>query len=503
MKFVKAIYQACGISFVALLSMAAGAGAHSSSETIGHLDERVAEIPTGIPAQSAGGRSDSGSAASQRGLVGKIEEDQAMVTDPLTGNTLSVDYGGAPKISIQDGSGTTLFSIKSRGRIFTDFVSTNGDRLDPTASLGGIPLSPAPASYPASGVGVDALRFGIEGVMFRSLEYRLEADFADNELNVTDAFLRYGSDLLPAEVTFGQFKHPTSLAEQTSSRFITFAERPMFTDAFAFGRRLGVGMSKAAGRFSLSAGVFGDTINGDNGRDNLLVAARGVYAPINTYGSQAVDLQDHRLLHFGLSGFYRRMGDDNPAYNFFDGDIVGPSPDIFGTRNFRGDSDTFIGAELAYVNGPFSVQGEYGIDFVRSDGEILGRGPSGTADNPAFHGGYVETSYFISGNAIRGYKDGSFDRPIFAKGVLPSQGGYGAVELAGRIDYLDLNDGNLQGGEIYTFGLGVNWWTTPYSRLMFNYFRTNVSNAADIAFDGGLPYDNKVNSFLVRAQVDF
>ena len=47
--------------------------------------------------------------------------------------------------------------------------------------------------------------------------------------------------------------------------------------------------------------------------------------------------------------------------------------------------------------------------------------------------------------------------------------GWGAWELAFRIDSIDLTDGNITGGEAMTYVFGVNWYWNPNMRVMFNF----------------------------------
>ena len=56
--------------------------------------------------------------------------------------------------------------------------------------------------------------------------------------------------------------------------------------------------------------------------------------------------------------------------------------------------------------------------------------------NPSFWGGYIEAGYFLTGET-RGYKNGTWDRTKVLKPF--SKGGWGAFQVNGRVDYLDLD----------------------------------------------------------------
>ena len=412
---------------------------------------------------------------------------------------------GVPGVVVRDDAGETAFSVRPTGRLYLDAVGADGLRLAPGATLGGLPLDPARDPYPSDDVDLSGGRIGVDGVLFRDIDYEVELDFSGEEWTVTNAYLAYGGDAIPFSVSLGQYKPPVSLAEQTSSRFTSFAERPMFTDAFGFERRLGIGVDRNGGNYSLAAGVFRNNVNQEGLDDGLLVAGRATWAPVNNADADDLAPEDVRAVHLGASAFYRRTGEADAVYDFFGSNVTGPLPTVFGTRPFRGDSDVFVGLEAALVRGPFSLQAEVGVDFVRADSPVMGDGPSARADDPVFHGFYVEASYFVTRNAARNYQAGTgdFGRPLLADGASLANGGWGALEVASRIDYLDLKSGDLRGGEILTLGVGINWWTSRYSRVVVDYFRTEVSKAADVAFNQGLPEDNKIDTVLARFQIDF
>jgi phosphate-selective porin OprO/OprP len=145
-----------------------------------------------------------------------------------------------------------------------------------------------------------------------------------------------------------------------------------------------------------------------------------------------------------------------------------------------------VGIEAAYVDGPFSLQGEY-------MGEIWD--VSGIGDT-YLQGLYVQASYFLTGehrlyNRRRGVFAGV--RPGRA---FPKNGGRGAWEIATRYSFLDLNDSGLPNTArtLHDVTFGLNWYLNPHMRIMWNYIRSCVdgpdtTDAADI--------------FMVRFQLTF
>ena len=100
--------------------------------------------------------------------------------------------------------------------------------------------------------------------------------------------------------------------------------------------------------------------------------------------STAFELGDDRLLHVG-GDYSRRWPDEAVRYAQQPESNVAP---LFVDTGFLNASavDTVL-TEAAFLDGPFSVQGEYGLSTVR-----LHDGP-----RPTFHAFYVFGSYALTG----------------------------------------------------------------------------------------------------------
>jgi phosphate-selective porin OprO/OprP len=166
------------------------------------------------------------------------------------------------------------------------------------------------------------------------------------------------------------------------------------------------------------------------------------------------------------------------------------TPKFVNTKNFAVDHYNLEGAKLLWVEGPLSVQ---------TEGRILtATRASGVGAN--FAGFYSTVGYFLTGEH-RPYlkKSGAIDRIKVRKNFM-SQGdddccGLGAWELAARWSYIDLNSKDIQGGRLFDFTAGVNWYLNSYAKVQFNYIRADLTNAS---FGSGI-----ANIYGLRAQFDF
>ncbi len=320
-------------------------------------------------------------------------------------------------------------------------------------------------------------RIHIQGHMFNDWGYKLQYDFTGTgKSGIKDAFMTYnGFDHI--QLKAGQFKDPFMLQEQTSSKYITFTERSLM-DAFAAGRHMGVMASTKYKHWTASAGFFGDSAStAIKGKDEGWGASgRFTYAPIN---------EKTRIIHLGAASNYREIGDEGsirfkqqPETHVSGTNIVDTGKIDFADNTLK------LGAELAFVEGPFSAQAEYVWTHVdRNNG----------ATDLDYDGWYAQAGFFLTGES-RKYKGGKFGG-VSPKSVV-GRGGYGAWQLAARYSSIDLNDQELEGGQADSVTVGLNWFPTPTLRFSGNYV-----NVLDV--DGGPHHGEEPSLFQVRGQWAF
>lgn len=372
-----------------------------------------------------------------------------------------ISWKGAPEIKTADG-----WSFKPRGRIQLDVAGID---------------APAGATGIRGGTATEFRRvyLGVDGKIPGGFSYRVEADIANSEVELTDIYMTYGTG--PLSVTAGQIKPFWSLDDVTSDLFTSFTERAAFTQAFGFERRVGLSAQYKGKALLVQGGVFGD-----NARDltdsnhSVSVDGRVVFMP--KFG----DTQ----LHLGASAHYRDPNDPAATNRYRARPFVHTTDvRLVDTGLLDIASERGLGLEGAVLAGPFHAAGEAFWQRVKRS----------TAADPTFFGGYAEVGMVLTPGDTRGYKDGAFDRLKPSKPI--NAGGIGAIEVNARYDYLDLNDAGIVGGQQKTALIGLVWAPIDYIRITANYGKVWVDEARVAAANGDRSYS--ADTFGLRTQVDF
>lgn len=315
--------------------------------------------------------------------------------------------------------------------------------------------------------------------------YKFQVEFA-GETSIEDMYLTFPSPVPHADIKVGKFKEDISLVEITSSKYITFMARPMLTE-FTGGRDLGVRLGGRADGGALNYGIGGyrdkddDGLGTSRGDGDYKGTGRVTYVPWSTD-------ENRKLVHVGVSGSVASLDPADPSREAHEPEVH-LAPDFLDTGPLSAGHATRLGLESALVYNSVSVRAE----FLQKKYGLETGGP-----DPTFDSWYVAGSYFLTGEH-RPYDGGAFDRVAPHENVRAGDdGGLGAWEVAARFSTMDLSDSGVVGGEASTLTLGLNWYLNPSVRVMANYTRAMVDDAAGTAgADGG-------GHFLsVRGQLDF
>lgn len=249
------------------------------------------------------------------------------------------------------------------------------------------------------------------------------------------------------QVRAGYFKEPFGLEELASSNDTTFMERGL-SNALVPKRNLGVMITEnltnrrlstaALGMFRSSNGSFDTT-------DGWSVTGRVTALPV-------YEQTGRRLLHLGASASYRQPSND--SLRFRTRPESHQAQYLADTLPFAAERDLRLGLEMGANIDSVSFQSE--LVFASVDG------PPG-AGSPLYPAGYFTASWILTG------EHRSYRRNIGVFGRVQPTSKAGAVELAMRTSYIDLDSAGVDGGSLHDVTAGVNWYVNNYVRLMFNY----------------------------------
>lgn len=359
----------------------------------------------------------------------------------------------------------------------------------------------------------------MEGSLPGGFGYNAEFDLAQGSVGYEDIILTYQRQGSPLQVRIGHQYPLQSLDQMTSMKYTSFTERAGGTDAFGYGRRIGLAGTWAERDVTLSAGIFGEDIaNANFARTGWQVSARGTYSP---------KIGEMRA-HFGLNFQHRvaprdaqnvrlrqRPYSQNTDQRFID------------TGRIAADGDDIFGIELGGIAKSFHFVGEAQWLKVRGFNDPArtfgnNNGTGGTSafliGNPTFFSGYAEVGYFFTGDE-RGYKSGRWDR---TKVHHPfGKGGWGALQLNARLDYTNLQSSvgsgaitpnslnYTNGGKQTGYNLSLIWFPTDYVKFISQYGHVNITGgpAAVASFTDITPaFQDRsfsTDTFALRAQFDF
>jgi phosphate-selective porin OprO/OprP len=317
------------------------------------------------------------------------------------------------------------------------------------------------------------LRVSGFGTIYDWAEFKFDVEFA-NLREVKDTWIRFTKVPYIDHFTLGHMKEPFSLEGWASAKALTFMERALPAGAFWPSRNIGIRHYRPAlnERMTWGVGAFLNTSSfGDAGeaKDQLSdangwnITGRVTYLPWYEEGGS-------KLLHLGLSYTHQFRDENDPDFKV----RVRTRPETRLTDDRLVDTDEFLtesadlfDLEFAHVNGPLSFQGEYFHIF--EDASALG--------DPDFWGFYLYCSYFITGEHRNyGTRSGTFFQLEPKKKFRLRNGGWGALEVAARFSYIDLNDEGIRGGKEANFTAGLNWYLNKETRFMFNYIRAKVKD---------------------------
>lgn len=274
----------------------------------------------------------------------------------------------------------------------------------------------------------------------------------------------------------GQMKLPLGFEGNTASRSGSLMENSLPSQAFYQGRRIGVDWAFERPLYLLNAGYYGGDLEGNNPGNTF--AARAAWTPMKAAG---------HVLHVGLAATEERP----------DSEINGLGVEVLPSVRWRAKPEASLtavrlvdsgnltqvdrirrsGLEALYIQGPFSLQGEYLRQKTSRDAGL----PGYSAD-----GYYLFGSWLVTGES-RLYSGGNVGNP-------KPRAGYGALELVARYSHIDLDNDGIAGGRESNWTLGANWYLTQNFKFQANYVKVDAERGASSA---------DPHLFELRAQLHF
>ncbi len=340
-------------------------------------------------------------------------------------------------------------------------------------------------------------RLGAIGSLWMNTIYRLEFDFAQQlRPNFLDVYGQFTDLAYLGNLRIGHFFEPFAISRLTSNRYQTFMERPLL-DAFAPSRNLGVMAfdTFAEQRGTWQIGVFAAGSN-DVGEEQTSQGGEAITGRMTFLPYWDEPAQGRYFMHVGADFSFRLPAEETTRFGYWPGFRPGSFDNIdwprwADTGDIAASDVTLFDLEWAWIMGPFHVQAEYATSLVNQIG-----GP-----NLTFNAWYVEAGWFLSGESRPYLQEMAiFNRvtpfePFFSTRTQNGvRRGRGAWQVAFRIDDLNLNDQNIEGGRLVDLTFGLNWYLNPYTRFYFNYVHAMLSQGAPGSWG---------NLFGLRMQFEF
>jgi len=333
-------------------------------------------------------------------------------------------------------------------------------------------------------------------------EAEIDMDFADALADLKDAFLMYTASPR-LDIKLGNYKERFSMEQNTSSRWLTFMERPAALRAIAPSRHIGVQFHYHRPYVVAVGGLHfqdvGDYEAVQNRKDNQ--RDHGWNEGYSLTGKLTFIPYWHEIdrgLHFGLAGSYRTpkthvSGSRFPSlrYDARSNNNINRKKYLDTNHMLHIDNYILYNLEFAGNYKGFRMQTEY----IHSTVNRLDDNEGNPRESETFGGFYIMGSYLLfGGTQLYNNYQGEYTQPINGKP-------WGDVEVAFRYDFTDLNnqrgdnpdDWGVMGGSGEGFTFAVNYYAPKNIKFSLNYGYLNFDRYANRRGDAVIGYDTAGN----------
>jgi len=326
------------------------------------------------------------------------------------------------------------------------------------------------------------LRLLADGTGYGVFDFRLQMTLEPETIgetpgvaspDVKDAYLSMNEIPFLGRFRIGNFFVPFSLEQVTNDTNNIFLERSIPSQGiFAVDREVGIAFYNCTDDKSITwaYGAFFDSVTDSlkeriDDNQGVRVSGRLTWLPYYDEPSNG-----RYLLHTGVGVLY--TDDQDNRVTFRARPQIHEGPRIMNSGVLSADSYATGNLEMALVWGQVTIQGEAFYSAVNLHGQ----------DNANAKGAYAHVSYFLTGeNRIFerfGQHGAQFGRnaPFTNFFWVPGSVGWGAWEAKARWSYLDLSDVNR--GQYNDFTVGLNWYWSDRTRVMFDWIHPVTSEDA-------------------------
>ena len=310
-----------------------------------------------------------------------------------------------------------------------------------------------------------------EGSFFKKKLFYKFAYSLTGSSQYKDVYIGYQDNFLSKSfyrVKVGNLKIPYSLQRYSSSKNLSFMERPLGDDAFAISRQLGLELflytKLKANLFGLFLSPYTNSIDarrqGDANRVGSAVRATYTYK-----------VSKRKLLNIGVAFLDENLYNHTLRYKqnsesaIMNEKYVATKIKSVSRRNIRN-------LDIIYLNNRYYCEAGYMDSIVNAK-----------KGSYHFYSYSLEGSYFLIGQGKRfNTKESKFSKIKTTRG--------GALELALRYSFINLNDKDEQGGKQSDYNVALNWYLTTEFKMMFNYIRALPQGTKD--------YNGAINIYQMR-----
>lgn len=419
------------------------------------------------------------SAASAPSNVGDVQ---------LQLNTLQAEVNSLKREQLTEAKGRWHLEGGPKNPVIPAFVSDNGEsfvkifgRLQLDGTLNQVPHKGVlPGSEGSSAnFAFRRVRLGIEGQIDRYWIYKFQYNFTGStpSSGIKDAFIGYHGAFRGVYNIFLAGNQHVPFGSQTPSNYITFMSHSLPVAAYRPAREIGLAGQSSQKHWNFWYGVFDGRNPGGN---SIPYSETSNFAASGDFAINIVN-QRGRLIRIGNSFLYNKWSNGGagfkttPDAHFYQASLVS-SPALLGVR-----SDFIYSPNVIVQDGPLTLRADYYL--VKTSTSANNISPTVNLQSQAtFTGWEAQADYVLTGE-VRPY---STDGGMFV-GIRPlhpiTEGGWGAFQVAARLDSADMNDRQqkVEGGRETNLTLALNWYPTSFTRLDLNYVKV-------FKVDGG-PYN--------------